>query len=279
MEQRVKRRLQSMGNYDFEHFIADVWEEMGWDTEVSQAAGDAGIDVIATKETPYKQKKVIQAKRYGDNTTVGGPDVQQYASLRHQVEGADSVVIVTTSSFTSAAKERAEELNVKLVDGEDLVQLVEDLGADHLITKYIPELSQQPSTPEAVDGGNAVQTASTDVRADPANAGDTGRLWKLEQKHDWHRYTAYATGGLIALFLLLGLISGVTFLEPVVGLLGIGWFGLAIFVPLAWYMDMRYVRHHSPWTPTPWMYLLGGLFLPYVALPLYYYRRRKYDSL
>lgn len=52
-----------MDDYDFEHFITDLWEEMGWQCKVSQASVDAGIDVVATKQTPYPQKKLIQGHR------------------------------------------------------------------------------------------------------------------------------------------------------------------------------------------------------------------------
>lgn len=266
-----------MDEYDFEHFVGDLWERMGWETEVSQASVDAGIDVIATKETPYPQKKVIQAKRYGENTTVGGPDVQQYASLKQQVNGADSVVIVTTSSFTSSAERRAEELNVKLVDGNGLIGIIDDLNARDLVERYMPEVRREGSIGAAADGGAAVASVDADANAGTTNAG--GTLWKLEQDHEWHRYFAYAVGGWFALLLLTGMLASISLLEPISSVTAIGWFGLSLALPLFWYMDMRYVRHHSRWTPTAWMYLLGGLCLPYVALPLYYYRRRKHVGL
>lgn len=146
----LKHRLREIDPYQFEHFVADLWKQMGWDTTVSQAASDAGIDVLAEKSTPYPQKKVIQAKRYGSDTTVGGPAIQQYASLRHQVPDADSVIVVTTSRFTSAAKERAQELNVKLVDGDGLVEMIDDLEARDLVAEYLDiPLEQSVPHPES----------------------------------------------------------------------------------------------------------------------------------
>lgn len=132
----VKERLQSMDEYAFEQFLADLWAERGYSTKVSQETIDAGIDVIATKQSPYLQKELIQAKRYNAENKVGGPEIQQYASLKHQGENVDSVVVVTTSSFTRHARERADELNVKLVDGDQLVQMVQDLDAAHLLAKH-----------------------------------------------------------------------------------------------------------------------------------------------
>lgn len=147
----LKSQLQSMDEYKFEHFLAGLWNKMDWETRVLQASGDAGIDVIATKTEPYPQKAVIQAKRYRDDTTVGGPAIQQYASLKHQIPAVDSVIVVTTSSFTEAAKERANELNVKIIDGDTLTTLIESLDAHNLVVEYldtsaVPNSSVKPTS-------------------------------------------------------------------------------------------------------------------------------------
>ena len=151
-EETLKSYLQNMGDYDFEHFVADVFEMMGWETEVTQQSVDAGIDVVATLNIPFEEKIVIQTKRYGPNTTVGSPEVQQYASTKGQVHGADMVVIITTNDFTQSAVEIADQLNVKLVNGDMLVALVMTLGAADLVIEYIPEIKSviRPVSPKLV---------------------------------------------------------------------------------------------------------------------------------
>ncbi|MFB1065025.1 restriction endonuclease [Natrinema sp. H-ect4] len=129
----IKQKLQSMDDYEFEHFVADLWETMGWDCEVSTASNDKGIDVRAKKTTPYNQKALIQAKRYGEGNKVGSPAIQQYSSLKHQEDNVDKVVVVTTSSYSRNAKELADDLNVKLIDGDDLIGLVDQEGAEELL--------------------------------------------------------------------------------------------------------------------------------------------------
>lgn len=129
----LRRRLQSMDPYDFEQFVADVWERLGWNTRTVGEPGDQGIDVIATRG---EEKQLIQAKRYGPNTTVGSPEVQQYASLRLQEESVDGVTIVTTGSFSRQAQDLAPDLDVLLVDGEGLLGVLDrldswDVVADH----------------------------------------------------------------------------------------------------------------------------------------------------
>ncbi|PGF17246.1 hypothetical protein CP556_14825 [Natrinema sp. CBA1119] len=76
---------------------------------MSTASNDKGIDVRvrAKKTTPYNQKALIQAKRYGEGNKVGSPAIQQYSSLKHQEDNVDKVVVVTTSSYSRNAKEHS----------------------------------------------------------------------------------------------------------------------------------------------------------------------------
>lgn len=134
----VIEALVSMDPYRFEQFVADLWERRGWRTEVSSESRDAGIDITARKYNPFEQTQILQAKRYTSGNKVNSSEVQQYASLRQQVPDADSVIIVTTSEFTRDAQERASELNVKLVGGEELVQLVQSQDAYDLLDEAKP---------------------------------------------------------------------------------------------------------------------------------------------
>lgn len=135
--------LRSLEPYEFEQFVANLWAESGWSTRVLPESNDYGIDIVATKADPTPQKLLIQAKRYREGNNVGGPAVQQYRSLLEQEPDADSVVIVTTSSFTSQARDLADRMNVKLVDGTMLL-----------------EMDTQPS-----EGENPAPTVSHDVTA------------------------------------------------------------------------------------------------------------------
>ncbi|WP_158093588.1 restriction endonuclease [Halorubrum sp. SD683] len=276
--QALKAHLQSMDEYEFEHLVADLWGEMGWDTTVSQASVDAGLDVIAEKYTPYHQKKVIQAKRYSDSTTVGGPDIQQYSSLKQQVDDADSVVIVTTSSFTNSAESRASDLNVKLVDGDDLVNLVEDLEAYDIVDDYLditqtvteevavePEPEPEPeSTP--TESPEPVETATSDEQEQTADGRVVGGSVAesssafLGFKH-WN-WVAAATGALA--FVVLS-VSAELFLA------------LLLATALAMIFDMRYVVPQTRWQPSMLLYL-GGLLIVFATLPVYLVNRYRYFS-
>lgn len=81
---------------------------------------------------------LIQAKRYGPNTTVDSPEIQQYASLAHQEDGVDKVLVVTTNEFSRQALELAHDLNVKTIDGDDLVHIIREEDAVDLVAEYLP---------------------------------------------------------------------------------------------------------------------------------------------
>lgn len=129
-------KLRELDGFEFEQLVADVWEKKDWETRVTPQSNDRGIDVIAIKEDTFRQKILIQAKKYGENTTVGSPEVREYHSLRHQEDHVDAVVIVTTSTFTSEAKQIADKLNVKLVDGLSFYNMLKSIPED-LLYKYV----------------------------------------------------------------------------------------------------------------------------------------------
>ena len=259
-----------MDDYDFEHFVGDLWERMGWECSVSQASVDAGIDAVATKPNPYPQKTIIQAKRYGPNTTVGGPAIQQYASLKQQESGVDSVVIVTTNSFTRAAEKRAEELNVKLVDGDDLVSMVDELGAEDLLEQY------DIGTVEGAQPDNETQSTQFHESTIASTESESDSLAKTEQARNWHSILLKTTGLAFAAF-LIGVMTdstNIALLRTISGVAQTAFGILIITVAVVLYLDTRYVRRHSSWNPTTWLYLVG-LFFFYITGPVYLYRRRE----
>lgn len=285
----LKEQLQAMDNYDFEHFVADLWEQQGWEATVSQASVDAGIDVIAEKDDLVKQKQVIQAKRYGPNTSVGGPDVQQYASLENQVEGADSVAIVTTGRTTSAAEDRARELNVKLVDGDDLVRIINDNGAHDLVQKYSSGAHERSSDTSSTSSSDVQIGSSSDrslLRRSVIFVSTfiSGLRENLPERDVYGQeiprtvFTYLIIGTVVGWFVLYALLaidppdgSPLAMFAGVVVL--VSWGGL----PLGLFVDPNTVSRYSDWRPHPAYYAIAGI-VPYVnsIVGLYYlYRRRQ----
>lgn len=134
-------KLRKIDSTKFEHFVADLWKEMGYQAEVFQQSRDGGIDIEATNH--LNEKHLIQAKRYGKNSVVGGPKVREYAGLYAQESGVDKVYVVTTNKFTSQARKIADNADVELVNAERLVKLINQVDSQKLVSKYC--LNTQPS--------------------------------------------------------------------------------------------------------------------------------------
>lgn len=130
------KNLQDMNEYEFEKLVADLWKKKGWSTTVTSASNDSGIDVIAEKRTPFYQKQLIQAKRYSSNSKIGSPDIQQYSSLKHQKDDVDSVVVITTGDFTDQAQDAASDLNVKIINGNGLMSIINTHNTEEILKKY-----------------------------------------------------------------------------------------------------------------------------------------------
>ena len=130
-EGELKVRLQNMDDYDFEHFIADLWERQGWRSRVEQQSTDRSVDVVIEKDTPFSQKWLVQAKCYSDK--VGGPEIREYVSLQHR-QGVDGAVVVSTDYFTKQAHQEEKEYNLKLVDFDGLIQMIGETALSKLST-------------------------------------------------------------------------------------------------------------------------------------------------
>jgi len=139
--EKIQQRIRRMDPYNFEKLVAEVWELYGYETTVKKGSGDRGIDIRASKNTPYNQLDLIQAKRYSKDNTVGSDQIRSYSTLYNQVPEVDIVVLVTTGYFTSEAERLANDLSVKTIDGDKICELIHD--NTHKL-KHLPKNSEKP---------------------------------------------------------------------------------------------------------------------------------------
>ncbi|GEM_PF-6096760 len=111
------RNLSSVDELDgleFEKAVGLIYRESGYSVELTQASGDFGVDVIASKG---QEKLAIQAKRYAGS--VGVQAVQEAASGAFYYK-ATKAIVVTNSFYTPKAKELASKLGVDLINRKRL---------------------------------------------------------------------------------------------------------------------------------------------------------------
>jgi restriction system protein len=134
-ELEAETNLAAMPWEDFEHLVRQLFEwefgRNGVQVEVTRASRDRGVDAIMFDPDPLRGGKyVLQAKRY--TRTV---DVSAVRDLYGTVvnEGANRGVLVTTSSFGPDAYEFAKGKPISLVDGPNLIAMLQRHGRKYRI--------------------------------------------------------------------------------------------------------------------------------------------------
>jgi restriction system protein len=127
--------LAAMEWEDFEHLVAQLFEwefsKNGIEVKVTRASRDRGVDAILFDPDPLKGGKyVIQAKRY--TRTV---DVSAVRDLYGTVmnEGANRGILITTASYGPDAYEFAKDKPISLVDGSNLLLMLQKHGKNFKI--------------------------------------------------------------------------------------------------------------------------------------------------
>jgi len=106
--------VDSMGGYDFEKFLAEVFQTAGYEVEETRLSGDQGADLFVRR---FGKKIVIQAKNYSGS--VGNAAVQEAISAKSFFD-CDEAMVVTNSYFTKSAVELAEATSVRLIGRREL---------------------------------------------------------------------------------------------------------------------------------------------------------------
>ncbi|OAH60828.1 hypothetical protein AWH49_15375 [Domibacillus aminovorans] len=128
--QSSMREIDRMSGVDFENYLSVLFEEMGYEVELTPASGDYGADLLLKKDSNYI---AVQAKRY--SKTVGVASVQQVFSAKTYYS-ANEAWVVTNNIFTKNACDLAKKSGVKLVDREHLIRFMIESKIDTLVPTY-----------------------------------------------------------------------------------------------------------------------------------------------
>jgi len=131
----------------FEKLVVELLVKMGYGGSRQDAgraigrSGDEGIDGIIKEDRLGLDTIYIQAKRWEAN--VGRPEVQKFAGAL-QGQRAKKGIMITTSSFSSDAREYVSKIDNKivLVDGDELADLMIDhnLGVSPIANYEVKKL-------------------------------------------------------------------------------------------------------------------------------------------
>ena len=107
--------------YEFEEYVAKLYQRLGFETTVTRKSGDQGADIIAKRNG---RKYIIQAKFY--NSPVGNKAVQEVVAALAMYQ-ADYGIVVTNSTYTQSAIELAKANDVELIDKKRIEEIKREL--------------------------------------------------------------------------------------------------------------------------------------------------------
>jgi restriction system protein len=115
----------------FERLIVNLLLAMGYGGSAANAgralgrSGDDGVDGVIDQDALGLDRVYIQAKRYAAGNSVGPGAIRDFFGSLDRHKAAKGL-FVTTSGFTSSARETADYLSkrIVLIDGEQLTRLM-----------------------------------------------------------------------------------------------------------------------------------------------------------
>lgn len=111
-------RIDRMKGDEFEDFIKEIYELLGYKVVKTKKSGDQGIDLIVKK---LFKKTGIQLKRY--SSSVGNSAVQEAVAGKRYYK-LDRVCVLTNQTFTKSAVALAKANGVILIDRNGLKKLI-----------------------------------------------------------------------------------------------------------------------------------------------------------
>jgi len=127
----ILSKIKSSSPTFFENLVVELLVKMGYGGTIKEAgksigrSGDEGIDGIIKEDRLGLDVIFIQAKRW--ESVVGRPEIQKFVGALAG-QGAKKGVFITTSRFTSDARDYQpkNETKIVLIDGEQLADLMID---------------------------------------------------------------------------------------------------------------------------------------------------------
>ncbi|MFH1047809.1 MAG: restriction endonuclease [Patescibacteria group bacterium] len=127
--------LRGMKPSEFEDYIAELFQKLGYKTDAVGGKSDGGIDVVATKNGT---KHYIQCKKYISSKVSVGEMRDFYGAMADFMAGGKGFFI-TTNIFTHEAEQFAEGKPIELVDQFKLINMIRAAGGvvqlDNVVVK------------------------------------------------------------------------------------------------------------------------------------------------
>lgn len=130
VKDQLLAKLQNIENpTDLEPIMVQLLEAMGYRGEngssiVTPRSNDGGVDCIINQDPLGLSKVLVQVKRYNSDHIVDRPTIQAFYGALHTTYHMDRGIFITTSDFSSSARNTAQQNNIILINGSELADLM-----------------------------------------------------------------------------------------------------------------------------------------------------------
>jgi restriction system protein len=124
VNERLLDQVRKMDPYEFESLVSLVLSKIGFETNVTRASGDGGVDVRGTLVVGevIRTRMAVQVKRWSKN--IHSDVVQQ---IRGSLGAHEQGLVITTGDFSAGAKDEAQRSDatpIALMNGKQFVALM-----------------------------------------------------------------------------------------------------------------------------------------------------------
>jgi restriction system protein len=117
----VQDKVDKLDPWQMQELIGGLLQAMDYNVQVSPKGPDGGVDVLAYKDAFGFEKPIIKVQVKHRKSSASAPEVQQLLGANPMDANC---LFVSTGGFTSHAEAVAKHNSVRLVDLEELVNLV-----------------------------------------------------------------------------------------------------------------------------------------------------------
>jgi len=113
--------LKNLRLAEFEVAVSQLLNAWGWDLRAVGGAGDEGADLVGSD--PGGRRAIVQCTRNGPGVLVDSRVVRLFAIGARVIHAVERVVIVTSASYTTPARDLAARHGIELVAASELAVL------------------------------------------------------------------------------------------------------------------------------------------------------------
>ena len=117
----VQDKIDELDPWEMQDLVGGLLQAMDYNVRVSPKGPDGGVDVLAYKDALGFEKPIIKVQVKHRKSSASAPEVRELLGANPLTANN---LLVSTGGFTSNAIAEAQQKSVKLIDLEELVNLV-----------------------------------------------------------------------------------------------------------------------------------------------------------